>query len=315
MQDFKYIFGPVRSSRLGLSLGLDLTGDRICSFDCLYCESGKTRVRTIQRQPLAPADQIRAELESRLEAGLPGLDCITLGGPGEPTLNSSLGAILRQVNRTCPDMPTAVLTNSSLLNQARVRDELCLADIVLPSLDSVVEQEFRKVNRPHPDIRLEEIIQGLLDFRAVFQGKIYLEVLLLPGINDSDRNIAGLREFTARFRPDRVDVTTMTRPGAYLTEIHDDSFLDKVRKKLCIQTASARNQSKILHASGQLPGEILSMIASSIRIRPQTQAQLSTALNIPEQDVARALKELVSQGRAEEVQATHQQKKFYISRG
>jgi len=213
--DRSHIFGPVQSGRLGASLGLDLLGAKICSFDCLYCEVGATVAKTCARKPYAPAEKILGELAGWLSLPHPAFDVVTLGGMGEPTLNSDLGAIIEGVHRMLPGVPVAVLTNSSLMLESSVRTELALADIVLPSMDTLVPAEFAQLNRPQAGISLVDIRRGLKSFRALYPGKIYLEVLLLSGVNDSQDNLERLRDFCAELLPDRVDVVTMTRPGAF----------------------------------------------------------------------------------------------------
>ena len=168
------VFGPVCSGRLGLSLGLDLLGAKICSFDCLYCEVGPTRCFTLERRPYVSAGQVLSELEDFLRQDHPGFEVITLGGMGEPTLNSDLAGIIKGARELAPGVPVAVLTNSSLMSDKAVRQELGLADMVLPSMDSLEPSEYLRLNRPVSGLRLADIRQGLLDFRKDFAGLLRL---------------------------------------------------------------------------------------------------------------------------------------------
>ncbi|MBG0777811.1 MAG: radical SAM protein [Desulfovibrionaceae bacterium] len=211
----KYVFGPVTSSRLGRSLGLDLLAARACTMDCLYCEVGRTDVLTRERAVFAPAAAVLDELAAWVRAGHEMPDYVTLGGMGEPCLNADMGAIIDGVREICPSVPVAVLTNSTLMADARVRAELGRADAVLPSMDSLVEAEFRTINRPAPGLTAAGVAEGLLEFARGYAGRVFLEVLLAAGINDSEENLELLRAFVARLGPDRVDVVTMSRPGAY----------------------------------------------------------------------------------------------------
>ena len=234
LDDHGLIFGPVRSGRLGTSLGLDLLGAKICSFDCLYCEVGPTRALTAARKPYVPADKILGELASWLFNPHPPFEVVTLGGMGEPTLNSDMGRIIEGVRELAPGVPVAVLTNSSLIRDPQVRTELALADLVLPSMDSLVPSEFAAINKPVSGLSLLDIRRGLLEFRKHFSGKLCLEVLVLAGVNDTRENLERLSAFCAELAPDRVDVVTMTRPGAYLQAMPaPPATLERFRQALC----------------------------------------------------------------------------------
>lgn len=214
MNAYRHVFGPVRSGRLGLSLGLDCLGARICSFNCVYCEVGATERLTCARRPYVPAEAILAELAAWKRDHGAALDHVTLGGQGEPCLNSDLAAIIRGAKEILPGVPVAVLTNSTPLADATARRDLAEADVVLPSLDSLVDEEYRRVNRPHPSVSLDSLPRAILDFRAEFSGRLWLEVLLCAGLNDSAENLERLRDFRRRLGPDRADVVTLSRPGA-----------------------------------------------------------------------------------------------------
>ena len=174
-----HLFGPVPSRRLGRSLGVDLVPRKTCPYDCIYCEVGPTTQKTITRLDYQ-ADEIMAELAAYLHQGPPPLDYITLAGSGEPTLNLGLGRIIRRL-KALTGTPVAVLTNGALLYLPEVRDELKLADLVLPSLDAAREESFRAINRPLPDYPLSRLIEGLEAFRREYAGQIWLEILLLQG--------------------------------------------------------------------------------------------------------------------------------------
>jgi wyosine [tRNA(Phe)-imidazoG37] synthetase (radical SAM superfamily) len=309
---FNYIFGPVLSSRLGSSLGVDLLGGNICSFDCLYCESGKTQIKTVQRAAYVSQEKIQEELKAWFELTIQKPDYITLGGPGEPCLNSELGRIVSSIKKSWPDIPLAVLTNSSLLSNSQVREELGQADVVLPSLDSMVEDEFARINRPHPEIRLEDIIQGLLNFKAGFAGKIFLEVLLLPGINDSEENFRRLRQFQNQLRPDRVDISVMSRPGAYVKmSVVNRTCLERWRREF---NYISSQRSKPEHGTKIGESRLRDMIGASVKRRPQTPEQLSAALGADLENIVSMLSLMEQSGEVEAAQCANAQK-FYIKRG
>jgi len=215
----KYIYGPVRSRRLGLSLGVSLTEHKACNLDCLYCQLGKTTQKVNVRREYVLVQDILAELRAWLENNpkeAKELNYITLSGAGEPTLNSKLGDLITGV-RKLSMAKVAVITNSALLALAQVRIELKGADLIVPSLDSVDPRIFAKLDRPHPEIKLEEVIEGLVALRKEFRGKLWLEVMLVCGINDGIEHINRLKEAINRINPDKIQlnspVRTTTEPG------------------------------------------------------------------------------------------------------
>jgi wyosine [tRNA(Phe)-imidazoG37] synthetase (radical SAM superfamily) len=205
-----YLFGPVPSRRLGRSLGVDLIPRKTCPFDCIYCEVGPTTRKTSQRLDYQ-AEAIMAELAAYLRQGPP-LDYITLTGSGEPTLNLGLGKILRQI-KALSDTPVAVLTSGALLHLPEVRAELQAADLVLPSLDAAREESFQAINRPLPGYPLSRLLEGLEAFRREYPGQIWLEILLLKGLNDTAAELEALHRTLRRLAPDKVQLNTAVRPG------------------------------------------------------------------------------------------------------
>ena len=175
---FKHVFGPVPSRRLGRSLGVDLVPLKVCSYDCIYCQLGRTTCKTVGRKEWVSMDAVLDELKRKL-ACRP--DYITLSGSGEPTLHSRLGEIIEHI-QAMTKVPVAVLTNGSWLWQRGVREALTLADVVMPSLDAGDELLFQAVNRPHPEITFEKLVSGLEQFRREFSGQYWPEVLLLAAV-------------------------------------------------------------------------------------------------------------------------------------
>jgi len=205
-----YVFGPVPSRRLGRSLGVDLVPFKTCSYDCIYCQLGRTTCKTVERKEWVPLQEVVAQVREKLSTAP---DYITLSGSGEPTLHSRLGDLIASL-KSMTGIPIAVLTNGSLLWDRDVRDGLGAADLVIPSLDAGDAAMFHHVNRPHESLSFERMVEGLAEFRSGFGGACWLEVFLLGGMTavpaEVDR-IAGLIE---RIRPDRVQINTVTRPPA-----------------------------------------------------------------------------------------------------
>jgi len=205
-----YIFGPVPSRRLGRSLGVDLVPFKTCSYDCIYCQLGRTTNKTVERREWVPLDAVLAELKAKLTTRP---DYITLSGSGEPTLYSQLDELIDRI-RSMTDVPVAVLTNGSLLWQEEVRRQIMDAHLVIPSLDAGHAGMFQAVNRPHESISFDRMLQGLIDFREEYYGKYWLEVFLLAGHSAVESEARQIVDCIRRIKPDRVQLNTATRPTA-----------------------------------------------------------------------------------------------------
>jgi wyosine [tRNA(Phe)-imidazoG37] synthetase (radical SAM superfamily) len=282
-------------------LGLDLLGRPICDFDCLYCEVGKTRVHTSVRKPWVKAETILTELENWLSLDLPRPQYITLGGKGEPCLNSEMAAIIQGVHRLAPEIPVAVLTNGTLLGNPEVQQALEGAQVVLPSMDTLIEQEFVQLNRPCVGLDLETIRTGILQWGATYGGAIYLEILLVAGINDTEANLRAMGPFCKALAPDRIDVVTMTRPGAFsLARPVDKATLDRWRQVLNVNNGSrdflahVRQSANFQSPATMSDDQLTSAILNSIAIRPQTVPQMALALAIEEKQIGKVIEHLIA---------------------
>lgn len=306
----KYIFGPVASRRLGRSLGIDLVPYKTCSFDCLYCELGVTTCLTLERSQYTPPREIIAELKDYLEQLVIQPDYITVGGSGEPTLHSDLGAIIAEIKRLT-SIPVAVLTNSSLLYRDDVKEELLLADVVLPSLDAVSPSVVASLNRPHPSLDVKQIIQGLIDFRKRFTGGIWLEILLCRGVNDSEEELINLREAIQKISPDKIQLNTLDRPPA------EDSVLPLSREELERIKKFFGEKAEII--SGALPEDGQGGIADRkkqvyhlVKRRPCTFDEISLTLGISKKELPDLIESLKKEGRVSE--RLHNNRVYYQGR-
>lgn len=209
---YQYVFGPVASRRFGRSLGVDIIPFKTCTYDCIFCQLGRTTNRTVQKDAHVPSRLVLEEVRRKLQEGARP-DHITFSGSGEPTLNENLGSLIKEVKKLS-DVPVVVLTNGSLLSRAEVREELKSADIVKPSLSAGDEVMFQRINRPHPGIVFQEMVDGLIAFREVFAGQIWLEVFLVEGLNATEREVEKIRCHLQKIRADRVQLNTAVRPTA-----------------------------------------------------------------------------------------------------
>lgn len=208
------IFGPVPSRRLGRSLGIDVVPPKTCSYDCVYCESGPTTHLTVKRQAFVDPDQVLDDLLAYFRDFPDSADVLTFSSAGEPTLYEPLGELILEIKKHFQMLPLVVLTNGSLLWDAKVREALLAADRVVPSLDAVTEEVFRSLNRPHPSLDLGVILEGLKAFRKDYRGQFHLEVMLVSGFNDQPEELRKLRVIIDCLHPDQVELNTVVRPPA-----------------------------------------------------------------------------------------------------
>jgi len=212
----KYIYGPIKSRRLGLSLGLSLSPDKICDLDCIYCQWGSVGKTVFERKEYAKIDDIIAELKSWIQNNpqeFKELKFVTLSGLGEPTLNTCIGELINQA-KAVTGANIAIITNSTLLGDPLVRKQVLKADLVIPSLDTADPEIFKKIDRPNPNIKLNEIIDGLIALRKEFSGKIWLEIMLVAGVNDDLGRIEELKKVIVRINPDKIQLNSPVRKPA-----------------------------------------------------------------------------------------------------
>jgi len=288
------VFGPVPSRRLGLSLGVDLVYPKTCPLDCIYCELGRTTAHTAQRGLFRDADEVLAQVEKRLAEMETPPDFVTLAGSGEPTLHLDLGRIIAELKRISP-CRVAVLTNGVLLADPQVRRDLALADVVIPSLDAVTQEIFECINRPAPGIIIEDVIAGLKAFAKGFGGRLWLEVLLAAGINDSPEHLAALATTARDIGPELVQLNTVIRPPAVagvgalslerLEEIAAGFGLP------CTVTAPPRAA-----AAGDR-GDLERQVCEMTRRRPCTISDVAAMAGVEPGRAERLLHELARQGR------------------
>lgn len=224
----QHVFGPVPSRRLGYSLGVDIIPPKYCSYDCVYCQIGKTTHVETSRRGFYDPGLIIEQVIGKVSAAT-AIDVITFSGSGEPTLNADLGLMIREIKRKTP-VPVAVITNGSLLYNKDVRDDLKEADIVLPSLDAVSQNVFERINRPHPSLDIRAVIEGLRAFRAGFGGQIWLEIMLINNINDDSYELERMAEIVLSLNIDRIQLNTVTRPPSESSAVR---LTDRALKEVC----------------------------------------------------------------------------------
>ena len=289
----QHVYGPVPSRRLGLSLGVDLVPFKVCPLDCTYCQVGRTTVHTTDRGVYIPAEEILAELQAVLDTGIRA-DYITLSGSGEPTLHAELGRIIASIKQMT-EIPLAVLTNSTLLGDPKVREALLPADLIVPSLDAGDEATFAAVNRPCAGVTLASVVEGLKALRREYTGQIRLEVLLVAGLNDRDDQIAAIKAVADEIAPDAIELNTVTRPPADAEA--EGASLETLLRARTILGPKARivplHSGEGAATGGVSADDVLAMVSR----RPCTLADLAAGLGCTRSDAERIVAALVSEGK------------------
>lgn len=297
---YRYLFGPVPSRRLGRSLGIDLVPQKTCTFDCAYCECGRTTVLTLERREYVPTDRVIAELDDCL-AKAPDIDYVTFAGSGEPTLHSGIGDIISFIKDRYPRYRVAVLTNGALFVDPDVRAALMRADLVVPSLDAVSEDIFRDINRPSPGITAGQVVAGLVAFSREFPGVIWLEVFIVPGKNDTDEELLRLRDAVAAIAPDRVQVNTLDRPGTDIRVRRASPRTLERARTIIGGNAEVIGAASCEPATAPEMRDVADMLLATLRRRPCTVADLSRISGLRPAEVTKHLRILEEKGAVEPV--------------
>ncbi len=286
---YNFIFGPVPSRRLGISLGVDLVPYKTCTFNCLYCECGKTTQFLTERKEFYPVEYVFKEIVEYLNNNEKP-DFLTFSGSGEPTLYSKLGQLISIIKSSFPQLNIAIITNSSLFYLEEVRNDCSLADVVLPSLDSARAETFIKLDRPIEKDKLNLIIYGLIEFRKIFKKEIWLEVFFAKDINDTKEDITALHEVICKIKPDIVQLNTLDRPPAesYVKPV-SKQFLENVAKIWCdlpVEIISKyKDRSEIENYSTEFENQLI----SAIKRRPLTRSDLTLSFNKPMVEIGKYL--------------------------
>ena len=207
----KYIFGPVPSRRLGVSLGVNLLPGKTCNLNCVYCECGKTVDLLVERKEYVPTKEVIEELDDYLKDD-PYLDFVTFAGSGEPLLHSGISEIIDGIKERT-DAKVALITNGTLFDDKAIFEEIKRVDVLVPSLDAISKDVFLKMNRPNSKLDLDKILAGMYSLRDNFDGEIYLEIFIIEGVNSTKEELDKFREAIVKIRADRVQLNTLDRPA------------------------------------------------------------------------------------------------------
>lgn len=302
------VFGPVPSRRLGLSLGIDLIPPKTCSFDCIYCQVGKTTDRIMEPASFVSVPQVIDELRDVLSKTPP--DVITLSGSGEPTLNTDIGNVIHEIKKLT-SIPLTLLTNGSLLWKQEIREKIKDVDILIPTLSTVYEDTFKKIHRPHPGLKLADIIRGQKEIRKEYKNSLFLEVVFLSGLNDTEKEITGISEVIKDIQPDKVQLNTVVRPPSDPSAMSiSNERLEEIKEYLGGNTEIIAG--KPLKSRENIFDSKVEHLMEMVKRRPVTADDISKALNIKKDETERLVKGLKIKGRIQE--QGHGESVFYTTR-
>ncbi len=292
-----FIFGPVPSRRIGLSLGINIIPFKTCSYNCIYCEVGKTTTLTIERKSFFDIEEIKKEFTETIDK-TGRIDFVTFSGSGEPTLNSDLGELIRFV-KSFKRYKVAVLTNGSLLYREDVREDLLEADVVIPSLDAVLEKTFKKINMPHKNLNIDEITNGIISFSNEFKNDIWIEILFVKGVNDSIKDIDALCNVLEKINASRIQIGTVDRPPAYSTA---KKLSNKEMMDIYVYMSSKIGNIDIIGSFNKendaFYDDIERSVIKMINIRPCSKKELQDTFGVDSNKIDKIVKKLIKENKA-----------------
>jgi wyosine [tRNA(Phe)-imidazoG37] synthetase (radical SAM superfamily) len=293
----RYLFGPVISRRLGISLGIDLLPFKTCSLDCIYCECGKTKNLTDQIHEYVPTEEVISELQVFL-TDKPKLDVVTFAGSGEPTLHSNIGQIIQFLKKNFPEYKICVLTNGTLLYQKKVRQSILDADIIIPSLDAVSKEVFEKITKPAEDITPKKLIEGLIALRKEFKNTIILEVFIIPGINDDENELKLIKNACKKINPDLIQLNTLDRPGTekWIRPASNEKLQEIKTYFEPLKIQIIQNHRAVNDGSTKKLADTVDTIISSLSRRPSTIDDLTLSLGMSQNEVLKIIHNLLEKG-------------------
>ena len=287
----KYIFGPVASRRFGMSLGIDLSPDKKrCNFDCIYCELEPAKPVDVYDNP-PNVDEIFDEVRKAVNEF--DFEVLTITSNGEPTLYPYLNELIDKLKTL--NKKLLILSNSSTIDKKEIQNALKKLDIVKLSLDSADEKTFKKIDRPHKNIKLQNIINGITEFRQIYKGELIIEILVVKGINDKEEEFVKLNEVLNKINPDRVDISTIDRPPAYKVEGVSVERLFELAEHIKNQNVFIPTREKINYKIENLTKEEL---LNTLKKRPFSQSDIN---NVLDEHTQKIFNDLLKENLLEEV--------------
>lgn len=278
--NYKHLFGPVPSRRLGISLGIDLVPYKTCTYDCVYCECGKTTNLTDQRKEYVPTNEILKELENFLK-NYPELDYITFSGSGEPTLHSKIGIVVNFLKTKYPQYKTALLTNGALLYDENVQNDIMAIDLIMPSFDAFSAKIISEINRPATEFDAKKYRKGFREFFEKYKGEVKVEVFVVKGINDTGEEMQKIDVFLSEIGIDVIQLNTLDRPGTeeWVEPVNKEK-LKKLKQYFENNKVEVIAKFKSRKKSNAYASNIKERILKTIRRRPCTAKDLTDVLGL-----------------------------------
>ncbi len=299
---YKHLFGPVISRRLGISLGVDVVPYKYCTMDCVYCEVGRTDHLVNEQLDLIDYDALVAELDDFLSTN-PKLDYITFSGAGEPLIYSHIGELINYIKDNYSQYKLALITNSTFLGEISIVNDLLKLDLIMPSMDAVDDDTFEKINRPHSDITVDDVLSNLITFNSYFHGEMWLEIFFVPGLNDNPESLISMADMISRIQPTRVQLNSLDRPGteSWVKKAEFEQ-LERIKREFesslsdyDIKIEIIKKVDKDLYDQNETSIEAEEKILSTINRRPCTAQDLSQMLNIHINAINKVLHKLIAE--------------------
>ena len=297
---YSCLFGPVRSRRLGRSLGIDLVPLKVCSWDCPYCQVGATTNKTLERREYVPVEQVLAEFDDWLSRDGQA-DVVTLAGGGEPTLHARFGTVISEIGRRCA-FRKILLSNGSLFWDAEVREQACFADVVKATLSAWDQGSYESLHQPHPLLRFDSFFEGLKAFRRQFKGEFWIEVFVVPGVNDDPAPLRRVAERVAALAPSHVHLNTAVRPAR--DGLTRPVTAERLGELAGLFTPVAEVIASVLPVGAPAPGEASSLsgvaleqkVVALLRRHPCPAADIAASVGLAPLKVGEFLENLVERG-------------------
>ena len=305
---YKYLFGPVPSRRLGKSLGVSPIPPKTCNYSCVYCQIGRTTHFSNTRQDFFPKEEILDEIKHFIQSS-DDFDYITFVGEGEPTLCKSLGWLIRNTKKLT-EKPVAVITNGALLYDPETRNDLLAADVILPTLDAATQELFKKINRPKKEITIDKVIRGMQDFRSEFQGQIWMEVMLVKGLNDSPESISEIKTVLDTLGCDRIYINVPIRPPA-------EQWVKISENDRVLEICDELNAYNIAHYESDngfqvsMNDDIEDQILKITTRHPLREPQILAMFDLPSQEITQLLRQMAENGKLKRI--IHNKQIFWVN--
>ncbi len=304
------IYGPVPSRRLGRSLGINNIPPKICSYSCVYCQIGNASDIQVKREafyePLEIARCVREKVKQIREKGEL-VDYLSFVPDGEPTMDANIGKEIQLLRAL--GIKIAVITNASLIWRKDVRHDLQKADWISIKVDSTNPEVWRRINRPHGDLRLDVILEGVTSFARTFKGILTTETMLIKGVNDDIGGIGQVADFLKKLEPDMAYIAVPTRPPAEQIEPATEQIINMAYQ---ISTERLRNVEYLIGYEGNAfasTGNAVEDLLSITAVHPMREEGVLEILRKAKADW-NIIDKLIEDGKLAETK--YQGKKFYI---